>query len=236
MKRLHRYQLVRSIALKLQETMNTSGINVFLGGFDVEHDCVSIVPSKRKYVEGLLADVSDNVVCRIARELDIEVPSSTAQTAHDLQSYLEVGGLPAARDDFERAMETVDSDPAQAIASSSSTLESICKEILDCFGESYPRDESLQPLLKAVFTQMGLSPDSHADPEIKRILGGLLSAAVGIGVLRTKFSSAHGRGRTQHNARLAPRHARMAVHATSTIGLFLIETYAERFAQTATAS
>lgn len=214
--------------------MNTSGINVFLGGFDVEHDTVDIVPSKRTYVQNLLADVSDNVVCQIARELDIEVPSSTAQTALDLQSYLEVGGLPAARDDFKRAMECVDTDPAQAIASSSSTLESICKEILDRLCEHYPRDESLQPLLKVVFKRMGLSPDSHADSEIKRILGGLLSAAVGIGVLRTKFSSAHGRSRAQHKARLAPRHARMAVHATSTIGLFLIETYTERFAQTTT--
>jgi hypothetical protein len=206
---------------------------VFLGGFDIEHDFVSIVPSKRVYVEKLLADISDSVVCQIARELGIEVPNSTAQTARDLQAYLEIGGLPAARDDFERAMESVDADPAQAIASSSSTLESICKEILDRFGEDYPSDESLQPLLKVVFKQMGLSPDGHADPDIKRILGGLLSAAVGIGVLRTKFSSAHGRGRAQHTARLAPRHARMAVHATSTIGLFLIETYAERFSQTA---
>jgi len=113
MKQLHRYQLVGSIAIKLQETMKTSGINMFLGRFGVEHDFVSIVPSKRLYVERLLADVSDNVICQIARELEIEVPSSTAQTAQELQAYLEVGGLPAARDDFKRAMETVDADPAK---------------------------------------------------------------------------------------------------------------------------
>ena len=98
MKKLHRYQLVGSIAAKLQDTMNTSGINVFLGGFDIEHDFVSFVPSKRVYVEKLLADISDSVVCQIARELGIEIPNSTAQTAQDLQAYLEIGGLPAARD------------------------------------------------------------------------------------------------------------------------------------------
>jgi hypothetical protein len=126
----------------------------------------------------------------------------------------------------------VDADPAQAMASASSTLESICKAILDSFKLDYPKDQSLQPLLKAVFSAMNLSPEMQAEEEIRRVLGGLLNAAIGIGVLRTKYSAAHGRGDRQK--RLTQRHARLAINATSTIGLFLLETYQERFAVKAT--
>ena len=210
--------------------MNTSGINVFLGGFGVEHDCVDIVPSKRLYVERLLADAPDALVYQIARELEVDIPLFASESALELQSYLGLGGLQAAQEDFERALQTVESDPAQALGSSSSTLESIAKSILDEFEEDYPADESVRPLLKAVFKKMDLSPEGYADPEIRRILGGLLNAGIGIGVLRTKYSSFHGKGGQQRRNRLSARHARMAVHATATIGLFLIETYHERFA------
>lgn len=60
MKKIERYNLVYNIALKLQADLNTSGINVFLGSFDIEHDMVSIVPSKRSYVERLFSDVLDS--------------------------------------------------------------------------------------------------------------------------------------------------------------------------------
>lgn len=228
MKRIERYRIVNMIAVKLQAGMNTSNINVFLGGFGIEHDCVDIVPSKRVYVEGLLAKTPDAIICQIARELDVDIPVPASESALELQSYLDLGGLLAAQEDFERALQTVESDPSQALGSSSSTLESIAKSILDEFEENYPADESLQPLLKAVFKKMDLSPEGHADAEIKRILGGLLSAAIGIGVLRTKYSSFHGKGGQQRRNRLTARHARMAVHATATVGLFLIETYHDR--------
>jgi len=85
--------------------MVTSQINVFLGGFGVEHDMVNIVPSKRVYVEGLLADESAGVVLRIARELDLEVPSPSILASVTLQTYLQNGGYEAAGHDFERALE-----------------------------------------------------------------------------------------------------------------------------------
>jgi hypothetical protein len=125
-----------------------------------------------------------------------------------------------------RALSNVDSDPDAAMASASSTLESVCKQILDSYGEPYPRDESLQPLLKEAFSVLKLFPESQADEHIKRILGGLFNAGVGLGVLRTKFSSAHGKGAAQ--PRLVARHARLAVNAATTVGHFLLETCQER--------
>ncbi len=64
--------MVCGIALKLQADFNTSGINIFLGGFGIEHEMLNIVPSKRVYVEELLKDASDAVVLEIAQELGLD--------------------------------------------------------------------------------------------------------------------------------------------------------------------
>lgn len=230
MRRIDRHKIIDKIARHLQEQMTTREINFFLDGFSVEIDFESnqIVGSRRIYVEELLTDVDDSTVVRIASELGIEVPGSPTLTSQNLKSFLDANALHSCHEDFNRCLLSADADPAQAMASASSTLESICKAILDSFQLGYPKDQSLQPLLRAVFSAMNLSPETQAEAEIKRILGGLLSAAIGIGVLRTKYSAAHGRGDKQK--RLTHRHARLAINATSTIGLFLLETYQERFA------
>ncbi|MFW1737606.1 abortive infection family protein, partial [Acinetobacter sp. ULE_I080] len=43
--------------------------------------------------------------------------------------------------------------------------------------------------------------------------------------LRTHSSSAHGAGVKQYN--LKPRHARLAIHAAHTIGLYILESWKE---------
>ncbi len=229
MKKIDRYNLVYNIALKLQADFKTSGINVFLGGFGIEHEMVDIVPSKRAYVEKLLSNVADSTVIEIGKELGFDVPNSSSESCKELQHYLSHGGYQAAIHDFDRALEYVKSDPEQALGSASSTLESICKAILDRLNEPHPKDEALQPLLRAVFDKMNLSPEGHADPDIKRVLGGLLNAAIGVGVLRTKYSGFHGKSMEQKRKRLTDRHARLSVNSASAVGLFLIETYNEKY-------
>ena len=180
-------------------------------------------------MEGLLANESEGVVLRIARELDLDLPNSSSTASVELHDYLHRDGYEAANHDFERALEYVETDAEQALGSASSTLESICKAILEKFGEQCPKDESLATLVKAVFKKMDLSPERHADPDIKRVLGGLVNSAVGLGVLRTKYSGFHGKSGEQKRKRLSARHARLAVNSASTVGLFLVETYVERF-------
>ena len=131
--------------------------------------------------------------------------------------------LPNVKADFERALSSIESDPGGAITSACSTLESVAKSILDGLGKPYPKDQSIQPLVFATLRELALAPDQYSEAEIKRILGGLVNIPAGIGVLRTKYGDAHGRG-TQF-VRLFPRHARLAVNAASTVGLFLLETY-----------
>ena len=71
-------------------------------------------------------------------------------------------GLLACVRDFERAVASVVSDPAQAIASASSTLESVCKEILAREGAPLPNDQSIQPLIKAATRALNIAPEAAA--------------------------------------------------------------------------
>jgi hypothetical protein len=75
-----------------------------------------------------------------------------------------------------------------------------------------------------VSRHLNLSPErTDISPDIKQILGGLASVCGGIGALRTHAGDAHGRGKG--TAQVDARIARLAVHAASTISLFLIETW-----------
>lgn len=221
-----RYDLLEALGRKLQAEMDTTAINVFLSRFGVRPSDVSMVPNKREYVKHLLKGVSDNLLTQVAATVGVDIPRAVADGAHAFRSYLDAGGLLVCTEDFDRALRCVVGDPDQSIASACSTLESICKAILDGLGKPYPNDESLQPLVREATRALDLSPDQHADAETKRILGGLVNAAAGVAVLRTGFSSAHGRGATK--ARLDSRYARLVVHSTMTIGHFLVETYLSR--------
>jgi hypothetical protein len=125
-------------------------------------------------------------------------------------------------------MKSVETDPEQAMGNASSILESICKSILERLDKNLPKDQTLKSLIKATYGAMNLSPDSHADPDIKQVLGGIANAAIGIGVIRTKHSSFHGRTNEHKKYKLTERHARLAVGCSSVLGCFLIETYIER--------
>ncbi|WP_415895896.1 abortive infection family protein [Neptuniibacter sp. PT34_22] len=232
MNQIERMNLVGSIACELQEQMNTTSINTFLSGFCIACEDVSIVPSKRTYVEGLLKSAANETVIEIASQLGL-YRSKTFAT-ENLASYLETEGYKAAHDDFERAIAFIDTDPEQAMGSASSILESICKGVLERLKITIPKDQTLKSLVKATYGAMDLSPESHADPDIKQVLGGIANAAVGIGVIRTKHSSFHGRTDAQKRYRLTARHARLAVGSSAVLGCFLIETYLERFAANAT--
>ena len=220
-----RIDLIERIGKELQARYTFTDIDVYLNHFGLSSKPESDRYSKRLYVKATLENVSTDIVSKIANDLGL----TSIQSVISIRDYLGEKGLDACHEDFDRAYKSVVNDPAVAIASASSTLESICKAILDFFDQEYPKDESMSPLLKAVTKQLNLSPEQHADPEIKQVLGGLFSTGQGIGVLRTKFSMAHGVGAKQK--RLSERHARLAVNACSTVGLFLLETYHERFSK-----
>jgi hypothetical protein len=225
MKNLERVELISKIGRHLQSTMTTTDINTYLSAFKIKTPNLSMADSKWIYVKEILAPVDELLIIKIAKDLGIYSPSETAPGTVQLINQLDKTSMQVCRDDFEKALNDVETDAPNAIGMASTTLESICKAILDSFEVPYPNDESLQPLLKSVFQTMHLSPDGHADPDLKRVLGGLSNAGSGLAVLRTKYSTFHGKGATQ--LRLEKRHARLAVNALTSVGMFLVETYVE---------
>lgn len=225
MKHQERMELISKIGRYLQSTMTTIDINAFFHSYKVKTPNLSVADSKWIYVKEILGSVDESVVIRIAKDIGLFNPTEFAPGSAQLIRELNNSSMQICRDDFEKALKDVETDPPNAIGMASTTLESICKAILDEFEVPYPADESLQPLLKLVFQKMNLSPDGRADSDLKRVLGGLSNAGSGLAVLRTKYSTFHGKGANQF--RLEKRHARLAVNALTTVGMFLIETLIE---------
>jgi hypothetical protein len=130
--------------------------------------------------------------------------------------------------DLQRALAQADNDPEDAITSACSTVESVCKCILDDMGKEYPTKQDIRGLVTEVSKHLNLSPGREDLPsewaaDIKQVLGGLASVTGGIGALRTHAGDAHGRGKRR--IPVDARIARLAIHAASTVSLFFIETW-----------
>jgi hypothetical protein len=129
--------------------------------------------------------------------------------------------------DFERALDQTQSDAEGAITSACSTVESVCKCLLDNMHLPYPNNQDISGLVWEVQRHLNLSPaQANLQQDLRQILGGLTSVAGGVGALRTHTGDAHGRGIGVTQA--SPRLARLAIHAASTLALFLIETWQEQ--------
>ncbi|MBX3408072.1 MAG: abortive infection family protein [Phycisphaeraceae bacterium] len=157
-----------------------------------------------------------------------------AVAAAALTETVDALDLQSVQADFERAISDAEADPAGALTSACSTVESVCKCILDGMDRPYPNKEDISHLSNEVAKHLGLSPARTDLPpllaqDLKQVLGGLQSVAGGIGALRTHFGDAHGKGKAR--APIDSRIARLAIHAASTLSLFYIETW-QRMAKT----
>ncbi|MEJ8822225.1 abortive infection family protein [Variovorax humicola] len=131
--------------------------------------------------------------------------------------------MPAIHREFDRATETVEAKPREAVSAASNILESIFKTYIDDNKLTMPDKQDLQPVFKVVRADLGLEPASIVDRDLQRIITGLFSIVDGIGALRTHAGSAHSEGRRGY--KLEPRHARLAVNAAHTVATFVMETW-----------
>ena len=117
-----------------------------------------------------------------------------APVASALSETARVLNLESVAQDFDRSLQQSGTDPEDAITAACSTVESVCKCILDKLGQPYPREQTISRLVRAVQRQLDISPDREdIDPDLRQILGGLAGVAGGIGALRTHSGDAHGR-------------------------------------------
>jgi len=152
--------------------------------------------------------------------------SAVSVPARSLDDLLRKREIPEIEIEFQRALESVESDPPAAITAACSILESFCRIYIQAEGLSLPPVQSAKPLWNVVSHHIGFAPASQTDQDIKKILSGFLSVVDGVACLRTHDGSAHGKERRSY--KIFPRHARLAVHAAHTLVLFGLETWAAR--------
>jgi hypothetical protein len=153
--------------------------------------------------------------------------ATDSQITESLRGKVKDLELDSVRHNFERAVERAEADPEGAITSACSTIESVCKCLLDHMKQPYPKKQDVGHLAAEVQRHLKLSPDRpDVEEDVRRILGGFSNVSAGIGALRTHAGDAHGRGKKV--ARVDSRIARLAINSASTVALFLIETWQEK--------
>lgn len=154
--------------------------------------------------------------------------ATNAQVTETLRNTAAALNLESVQEDFERALAHAEADPPSAITAACSTLESVCKCLLEEMGKPYPSKQDIGGLVKEVSKHLNLSPgrtdlSSGIEQDLRQILGGLVSVTGGIGALRTHAGDAHGRGKA--SPRTDARIARLAIHSACTVALFYLETW-----------
>ena len=145
-------------------------------------------------------------------------------------------GIEALDTEYRRAYSQIEADPPAAITASCAILEAVCKTYLLEEGIALPSKQVLGALWAATSQHLGLTPKVVEDDDLRQILTGLSSIAVGVAALRTHVGSAHGHADlpSTKRYRVGARHARLAVHAAHTMALFVLETWEARGRSTAT--
>ncbi|MEO6074943.1 MAG: abortive infection family protein [Burkholderiales bacterium] len=130
---------------------------------------------------------------------------------------------------LQRTADSCRLTPALALASVTAAcaiLEALCKTYIAEHGLELPSSQTIKPLWGVVSNHLKIAEESVEDDDLKRNFSGLSSIVDGIGSYRTHAGSAHGHGKRPY--KVAPRRARLAVHAAHTLCLFVMETWQAR--------
>lgn len=138
--------------------------------------------------------------------------------------------------DLQRALDSAERDPEDAVTAACSVVESVCRSILIESNLDLPAKQDISGLYRAVREPLGLSPTKEGLPDaiaedVRNTLSGLITAVQSIGALRTHGGDAHGRERGFK--RVDARIARLAIHSARAVSLFLIETWKLKFPERA---
>jgi hypothetical protein len=150
----------------------------------------------------------------------------TGAVARTFEQLAREKDLQGVQTEFERIVGSLDRDPPSAVTASCAMLESLFKAYIEDETLVMPSDKSIKSLWNVVRKHIKFDPAIIQDENLRKILSGLASIIDGIAALRTQKGSAHGQGKSGYKVK--PRHARLAVHAASTLATFLLETWDER--------
>ena len=154
------------------------------------------------------------------------IVTSLGAPTRTLEEFIRDRDIPSIEHEFDRAMKNVELSPREAVSAASNILESLFKVYIAEEKLDMPAKQDLKPVWNIVRKHLGFDPSIVEDQDLQTILTGLFAVVDGIGALRTHASSAHGAGKKSY--KLEPRHARLAIHAAHTVGLYVIESWDKR--------
>lgn len=196
----------------LQSCRNLSQFWAFIqpkGGYQDRQKYIweQFAPAFEK-LEGRGVAPSDRSIEEALRELDVDA-------AHAI---------------WRRALERRGNDPAAAITSARTLLETVCKLILDSDRVPYGDAADLPQLYRTVAKRLTLAPDQQTEAIFRQVFGGCQTVVEGLGAARNRLSDAH--GRSPGAVPPGPRHAHLAVNLAGAMATFLIETWQEQHPRT----
>lgn len=119
--------------------------------------------------------------------------------------------------DWERAVAEIQTDPANAMTSAVSALESVLKHSIEKLGDGWTEADKLPELWAKVRVSLRKSRSSNPrNAALLRALDGLSDTVAALGTLRNKAGSAHGRGPSHDPASRAE--ASLVVYSAGAIG------------------
>jgi len=188
---------------------------------------MDVYGDEEKYPYGPPSHITRQIIDNPDRPAGGQILGATSgASSRSLKAILEARDFAAVEVEFQRAIETVASDPPAGVTAACSLIEALCKVYIEDEGLELPTKETIKDLWKIVSQHLGLNPGTIVGQDLIRILSSLTSVIDGIGALRTHAGSAHGHGRETDI--LESRHARLAIHAAHTLATFVIEAWESR--------
>ncbi|MHA3114617.1 abortive infection family protein [Acinetobacter sp. ANC 4635] len=173
-----------------------------------------------KFIEKIKRNLADNALVYMNGNVFYGNLNNASKTLEQFIKDIDVASI---NQEFDRAISSVEVSPREAVSAASNILESICKVYIEQNDLIKPNKQDLKSLFTVVRKDLNIQTDSIEDEDILKIVSGVISIVDGIAALRTHASSAHGAGSKMYN--LQPRHARLAIHSSHTIALFLLESW-----------
>jgi len=147
-----------------------------------------------------------------------------------LEAFARLDDPTVLRQHLDRIERDVDHDPDGAIGASKELVESVCRVILEDYGDRPKPATEVLDLYKAVAQHLKLNAEAVPDnakgsQSAQRALRTLTTTVQSLAELRNELGTGHGRGRRSVTQ---PRHARLAFHAAWAVTEFLLATWHQR--------
>jgi hypothetical protein len=163
-----------------------------------------VINSLLESIKGKLENIEQqtNNYSVIDKILNTESAILSKQIAEELKAL----GDENLYNNWNKARNCIQTDPADSITQTCSYLEAICRKILSDLKQPQPSQKDISSLINIVIDNVNISSDSLANEELKMLLGNIKGILAAIGKLRTDFGSAHGnfpgkRQLNEHSAR-----------------------------------